>query len=318
MLRRLIETLRPNPFDTLLKRIVDEDKGRFLIVWNRGLGDIPLGLYALIHRIRSYIPHASITFLTRPDLADVFKMLEGVKVLIGEEWQRGGPIDIEKTLEAHHLTSNMFDVVLEKPDPTKWLKWQLGTLVPKLTWDKEWDRLVDRYDLGRETPYIGCHVQTETGAYYGYEKNWGLASWHALFKRISDEKKGKILLFGVESNPAFLIDGVIDLRGKTSLFEMLSIIKNRCSYLVAPDSGILSVSYYVDVDYPIRVVSLWADPHQGVLRQRVDSPNRQFDHIPLRGKQGVLHISLSTVSTNLSLIECKLWQNTPFMQLFVP
>lgn len=296
MLKRLIESLRSNPFDVLLKRMAQEDKRRFLVVWNRGLGDIPLGLYALVHRIQSYIPHASITFLTRLDLSDAFTMLEGIQVLVGTHWKRGTPIEIEETLKEHQLSSNMFDVVLEKPNPTKWLKWQLGTLTPKLSWQNKWDLLVDRYDLDPNETYIGCHVQTETDVYYGYEKNWDLPSWRNLFKRINEEKRGKVLLFGVSKDPAFLMDNVIDLRGETDLFEMLSLIKNRCRYLVVPDSGVLSITYYVNTEYPIRVVSLWADPHQGVLRQNVSSPNVGLDHIPLHGKDDrVANISVDTV-----------------------
>lgn len=299
-MKKLLDAIRPNPFDKLLKKMAYEEKGRFLVIWNRGLGDIPLGLYALVHRIRTFIPNASITFLTRKDLEKAFSMLGGVQVLIGETWKRGELFNIEETLKEHDLSTNMFDVVLEKPDPTRWLKWQLGTLVPKLIWQEEWDALIDKYELDPNETYIGCHVQTETGVYYGYEKNWDLPSWRDLFKKIQEEKKGKILLFGMEKTPAFLMENVIDLRGKTDLFEMLSLIKNRCRYLVAPDSGVLSFSYYVDASFPIRVVSLWADPHQGVLRQNVRSPNSQFEHIPLRGKNNnVANISVSTVYHSL-------------------
>jgi ADP-heptose:LPS heptosyltransferase len=296
MLKKLIEPFRPNPFDKLLKQMEKEEKSRFLVVWNRGLGDIPLGLYALVYRIRSYIPRASITFITRKDLADLFTMLDDVKVIVGKTIVRGKPVDVDVTLKEHQLSSNMFDVVLEKPDPTRWLKWQLGMLTPKLTWNSEWDALIDKYDLDPNETYIGCHVQTETGVHYGYEKNWDLPSWRNLFKKIHEEKKGKILLFGMESEPAFLMEDVIDLRGKTNVFEMLSLIKNRCRYLVAPDSGVLSVAYYVNASYPIRVVSLWSDPRQGVLRQKVDSPNPQFEHIPLHGKgDSVTNISIDAV-----------------------
>lgn len=300
MLRHLVDLFRPNPFDALLKRVAEENKSRFLVVWNRGLGDIPLGLYALVHRIHSYIPHASITFLTRPDLAEAFGMLEGVNVLVGEKWQRGKPVDVEKTLKELHLAPNMFDVVLEKPDPTKWLKWQLGNLVPKLQWQEKWDELTKRFELDPNETYIGCHVQTETGVYYGYEKNWDLASWRNLFKKINEENKGTIILFGMENEPAFLMDNVIDLRGQTNIFEMLSIIKNCCRYLVVPDSGVLSIAYYVNAEYPIQVVSLWADAKQGVLRQNVPSPNSQFNHIPLHGKDdNVANISVDEVYKSL-------------------
>lgn len=299
-MKKLIDAMRPNPFDKLLKKMVGEEKGRFLVIWNRGLGDIPLGLYALVYRIRSYVPNASITFMTRRDLAEAFTMLKGVQVLVGESWERGKPFDIDETLKEHSLSSNMFDVVLEKPDPTKWLKWQIGNLVPKLKWQEKWDALVDKYELDPNETYIGCHIQTETGVYYGYEKNWDLPSWRDLFKKVQEKGKGKILLFGMEREPAFLMDNVIDLRGETNLFEMLSLIKNRCRYLVAPDSGVLSIAYYVDASYPVRVVSLWADPRQGVLRQKVDSPNPQFEHIPLHGKNdNVANISVESVCRSL-------------------
>lgn len=62
---------------------------------------------------------------------------------------------------------------------------------------------------------------------------------------------------------------------------MLSLIKNRCRYLVVPDSGVLSITYYIDVPFAIDVVSLWADPRQGVLRQKVASPNPLLRHHPL-------------------------------------
>ena len=32
-----------------------------MLFWNRGLGDIALGLYAIVHRIRESIPDAKIT-----------------------------------------------------------------------------------------------------------------------------------------------------------------------------------------------------------------------------------------------------------------
>jgi len=295
-MKKLLRHFLPNPFDRVLKKVLAQGKSRFLIVWNRGLGDIPLGLYALICRIRTYIPNASITFMTRKDLEEAFMMLKGVSVLVVQNWERGKPIHIEEALKEHLLSSNMFDVILERPDPTKWLSWQLGKLTPKLAWNKEWESLFERYNLEPNERYIGCHIDTETGAYYGYQKNWELTSWRNLLKKIGDNQQGKVILFGMKKQPVFLMEHLIDLRGETTLFEMLSIIKNRCRYLVAPDSGVLSVTYYVDANYPLRVVSLWADPRQGILRQRVASPNAQLEHIPLKGKHELIsNISVDSV-----------------------
>lgn len=257
-----------NPLDRLLRRSVGN---RFLILWNRGLGDVPLGLYALVQRIREYVPDASITFLTRGDLADVFAMLPDVNVVIAN-WKRGETPQIPGGMRDH------FDVVIEKPNPTKWLKWQLKTLTPKLHWDPTWDHLSAKFDL-KGKDFVGMHISSETGQYYGYEKNWPRAKWDKVIK----ECKRPVILFGLKKEGRY--PGSIDLRGETTLFEMLSIIKNHCTSLIAPDSGVFSVAYYLDVDFPLRAISLWADPRQGVLRQGVRSPNPSFDHIPLFGSE---------------------------------
>ena len=39
--------------------------------------------------------------------------------------------------------------------------------------------------------------------------------------------------------------------------------------------------YYVDCNFPLRIISLWADAKQGILRQKVASPNQDLKHIPL-------------------------------------
>ena len=87
MIKQLWRKFGPNPFDALLKRAQKNDQRRFLICWNRGLGDIPLGLYALVQRIRHFIPQASVTFVTRSDLGEAFKMLENVNNVNTEQGQ---------------------------------------------------------------------------------------------------------------------------------------------------------------------------------------------------------------------------------------
>jgi ADP-heptose:LPS heptosyltransferase len=283
-----------NPLDLLLKKAKKAQHRRFLICWNRGLGDIPLGLYALVYRIRQFIPDAEVTFATRADLADGFKMLEGVSTLIDSEWQRGVPCDVNRTLHRAGLSLSDFDLVLEHPDPTRWLMRQHGKLTPKLSWKPEWDILHERFDLHSKKSKIGVHVQTETD--YSYEKNWPISSWKEFFQKVIEEKEIEIILFGFEPKPVFEGKGMIDLRGKTSLFEMLSIIKNRCRYLLVPDSGVLSMTYYIDASFSIDIVSLWADPRQGVLKQNVASPNPLLRHIPLIAKSKDLrNVSVKSV-----------------------
>jgi UDP-N-acetylglucosamine/UDP-N-acetylgalactosamine diphosphorylase len=283
-----------NPFDSLLRKAQSKSLSRFLICWNRGLGDIPLGLYALTYRIRHYIPNAQITFITRNDLADAFKLLEGVSVVVAPTWKRGLPFDLDQTILNTALSRTDFDVILEHPDPTAWLKWQIAKLVPKLQWDLQWDSLCQRFCLNPQKKYVGVHVQTETS--YAYEKNWPMNYWKAFFQKAYAEHGVDTLLFGFTPSPIFEQEGIIDLRGKTSLFEMLSIIKNHCRYLLVPDSGVLSIAYYIDAAFAIDIVSLWADPRQGVLKQNVASPNLLLRHRPLIAKDKDLkEVSVASV-----------------------
>jgi ADP-heptose:LPS heptosyltransferase len=283
-------------FNRQLKRLKKEIKPKVLVTWNRGLGDIPLGLYALLYRIREWAPTADVTFLTRADLREGMYLLPDVSVWVAADWKRGQAFNLTQTLSELQSKIEDFDLVLENPDPTRWLKWQLGALTPKLKWNPEWDCLCERFQLSPRC--VGVHVQTET--VYGYEKNWPLDRWNELFRQLTEEKGMQVLLFGFKKEPFFNYKGVIDLRGETSLYEMLSIIKSKCSYLVVPDSGILSITYYLDLNFSLRVVSLWADPRQGVLKQNVPSPNLSYSHSPLLGKkENVANISVEEVMQEL-------------------
>lgn len=300
LIKDAIEFFRPNPLDSMLERMQKKEQQSILLIWNRGLGDIPLGLYAMVERIRAYLPDAEITFLTRHDLKDGFKLLEDVEVIVGHDFKRGQPFDIEKALGIHGMSREDFDLVIENPDPTRWVKWQLGHLVPKLKWDSSWDSLSDGFGFEEGKKYIGIHVDTETGQHYGYEKNWPFKYWYEFIKRAIEEKGCNVVLFGFAPEPEFDLKSVIDLRGKTQLLSLLSIVKNKLDYLVVPDSGLLSLTYYVDAAFPLKMVSLWSDPRQGVLKQNVDSPNPDLLHIPLIGQdESVANISVEHVMQSL-------------------
>ncbi|NGX37106.1 MAG: hypothetical protein K1000chlam2_00256 [Chlamydiae bacterium] len=288
MIKKLLRKWGPNPLESLLKKAQKNNHKKFLLFWNRGLGDIVLGLYAIVHRIREVIPDAEITFLTRPNLHDGFILLGDVNIIVAENLKRGDKVDIQTLIDP-----TQFDVILDNPNPTQWVQWQLGKLTPILHWQDKWDALSEKFDLDKQATYVGAHVQTETS--YAHCRNWPLASWLTLFEKITASGK-KVLLFGFEQDPIFDIPGVIDLRGKTPLFELLSIIKNHCEALVVPDSGVSSMIYFLKEDFPIKHISLWADPYMGILKQNVASPNPQLKHIPILGKdKDITNITASEV-----------------------
>ncbi len=260
ILRKIWRKIGPNPLDQILKKASKRGCKTILIPWNRGLGDIALGLYGIIHRIHHFIPDAKITFLTRPDLKDGFELLPNIQVLTAPEWVRGKPIS---------LPPLSFDLVLENADPTYWVAWQRGHLIPKMTWNPAWDSLCERFNLPPNC--IAAHVHSETNYYH--ERNW--PRWKELFSQIQEP----IVLFGLKKDSSF--PNTIDLRGETTLFEILSIIKNKCRCLIAPDSGILGLTYFLNVPFKLHLISLWADPNHGILKQNVASPNPLLAHTPL-------------------------------------
>jgi ADP-heptose:LPS heptosyltransferase len=298
-----LKKFRGNEFDRLLQSAVKGNKKRFLIVWNRGLGDIALGLYALVYRIRTFIPDAQITFITRKELEDAFLLLDNTSVIGVPWWERGKPIDFDNTLNGLNIKKTDYDIFLEKVNPTKWLSWQIEKLTPKLKWKNEYDELWKHFNfLESSRSYIGVHLNTETGQFYGYQKDWPVGNWRALFERLSEIKDIQIVLFGHNRTGTFNLPSVIDLRGDTTLLEMLSIIKNRCNVLIAPDGGVLSLIYYLDVFSPITVISLWGDANQGILKQAVPSPNKGLVHMPIIGKgNDISNISVEEVFSKITI-----------------
>jgi ADP-heptose:LPS heptosyltransferase len=265
MFKKLWKKWGPNPLDRILKKAAKQGSKTILIPWNRGMGDIALGLYAIVYRIRAFIPDAKITFITRSDLQEPFQMLSGVDVLVDPSMKRGALIQLSSLPP--------FDLIIENADPSHWVAWQRGTLVPKMEWNRSWDDLHVRFHLPEGC--VGAHVNCETNYYF--ERNWPAEKWQELFASIDKP----IILFGLKKEPVFKYAHLHDLRGETSPLEILSIIKNRCTALVAPDSGVLGLTYFLNTPFPLKVVSLWADPNHGILKQNVPSPNPLLEHTPV-------------------------------------
>lgn len=263
------------------KALLCKKKGgtKILIGWNRGLGDIPLGLYAIVKRLYMILPDATITFLTRENLAEGFSLLQGVHCITDPTLKRGEKIEVKKRLMRLGISPNSFDLIFETVSPTDWVAWQRGWITPRLCWKEEDEKDNVLEGLPEGFHYIGVQVEAETG--YGLWRNWPAERWEELFARLGCFPNVRVLLFGFGKEPLFSFPHVIDLRGKTSLYELLTIVKKRCRQLILPDSGILSMVYYLDVDFPIEIFSLWGDVRHGVLKQNVPSPNRLLRHVPL-------------------------------------
>jgi UDP-N-acetylglucosamine/UDP-N-acetylgalactosamine diphosphorylase len=276
MFKKIFKNLKKNELDEIIKKASLDNKKRFLLCWNRGLGDIATGLYIIIYKIKKVIKDAKITFIVREDLFDGVNLLEDIKVIKSPFWRRNVPFDVYHTLKELNLNEKSFDVILPFLNPTKWNVLERGKIIPKLKWNQKYDDLANKFNFPADKILIGVQPSCETK--YGYWRNWPKDKWQSFFNEL--DKNISVVLFGKEKKPFFKGDNIIDLRKKTTLYEMVSIIKNKCSYLIAPDSGILTFIYYLDEDFPIKVISLWGDSNHGILKQKVASPNKKLIHIP--------------------------------------
>ena len=126
---------------------------------------------------------------------------------------------------------------------------------------------------------------------------WPAAGGRAVFARFDDPARVRWVLFGHAADDAYAQPNVCDLRGRTGFLDLLAVIRARCRILVAPDSGVLTMAYYLAGTAPLDVVSLWSDPRQGVLKQGCPSPNPNLHHVALVGRdEDVRNVTVDAVA----------------------
>jgi ADP-heptose:LPS heptosyltransferase len=300
LLRRASDRMFGTAFDRALEGTPSSGTA-FLFFWNRGMGDIALGLVPLFARIRRERPGSRIAVITRAELEAPFAMTDADEVHVLEGLEREARVDIGLACARLGLAPGDFDAVFDYPDPNRWLSGRRTAFPPRLAWKPAWDPFADAV-LPREAGCIaiGAHVHSETAAYYGYGKDWPAERWRELMARLSDRKDVRWLLFGQRATPGYESTGAIDLRGKTDFPTLMSVIRNRCRVLVVPDSGILTMAYYLDQPFDLDVVSLWSDPRQGVLLQGCASPNPRLRHAPLLAPgEDLANLEVDTVEAAL-------------------
>ena len=280
--RRFADRAFGTEFDRALGRARADSRRGFLFFWNRGLGDIALGLVPLFLRIRQEFPGARIEVITREELRAPFELV-GVDALhVMQGLAREGRIDLARDAPGLGIEPDRYAAIFDYPDPNRWLEGRRAEYPPVLRWNSRWDGLAARFpEVAAGRIVIGAHVNSETARYYGYVKDWPADSWQALIGRFADARI-QWVLFGNCAEDAISGPNVVDLRGRTTFAELMSLIRNRCRVLVAPDSGVLTMAYYLEAQFPLDVVSLWADPRQGILLQGCASPNARLHHVALQ------------------------------------
>ena len=286
MLRKIKRKIKKNPLDTILKKAKKENKKTFLLAWNRALGDISLGLFAVVYRIYEYIPDAKITFLIREDLSGAFELLDGTDFIKVSFWQRYVPFDIYHTLNLLNIDHKKYDVIIDRVDPNYWVKWQISTITPKLKWKKDFDVLADKFNLPKNKIVIAVQPSIETK--HSPWREYPIKYFKELFSKAQSDTV--FVLLGTENREKFDSENILDLRGKTTLLEALSILKNRCDYFISLVSWLLSLFYYLDIDSPMKLIALWGSKDVGVIKQNVKSPNKNLMYLPLVFEKGLQNL----------------------------
>jgi len=172
--------------------------------------------------------------------------------------------------------------VFDYPDPNRWLVGRRREFAPRLSWNPRWDGLAEAVlPAANGGIVVAAHVHSETAGYYGYTKDWPPERWRELMARFPERRDVRWVLLGQHATSGYETAGAIDLRGRTDFPTLMSLIRSRCRVLIAPDSGILTMAYYLDAAFDLDAISLWSDPRQGVLRQECASPNPRLRHEPL-------------------------------------
>ena len=282
--RSLGDRLGGEPYERALAKAAREKRDRVVFYWNRGLGDIALGLVPMFARVAAKLPAATLEVVTRAELAEPFRLTAARAIHVVPGLERGEPIGAGTACARLAADPRVGALAIDDPDPTRWLAVARHPAPPRFRWSAEFDALAAPFARrDDDRPWIAVHASTETARHYRYVKDWPDDAWRALFDAMAARRDVRFVLLGHSRAPALDAPNVVDLRGRTGFLEMLALVRTRCAALVAPDGGVLNAVYFLDASFPITVVSLWSDPRQGLLKSRAASPNPHLVHVPLVG-----------------------------------
>src|SRR4029453_11600982 len=183
--------------DRAVRRAAAGPRRVFLFFWNRGLGDIALGLVPVFARVRRDVPGARIIVVTRPELKEPFALTDADAVVTIAGLARGERVTLADLRAIAGLELDRCAAVFADPDVNRWLRGRRREFPPLLRFDPAWDAFADRLaPAAAGEVYVGAHVSAETRQYYSYAKDWEPDSWRRLMASFDDAPGGRWILFG--------------------------------------------------------------------------------------------------------------------------
>src|SRR4029079_18716470 len=94
--RRFADRAFGTAFDRTLAHVHGDPRAEFLFFWNRGLGDIALGLVPLFLRIRAQVPRVRIAVSTREKRRAPFELAGIDDLYVVPNLEREARVDLQR------------------------------------------------------------------------------------------------------------------------------------------------------------------------------------------------------------------------------
>ena len=185
--------------------------------------------FANQYNIYKKIAHADMIYLVDyTHRISLLAYLARIKERIGIAHKRGKylttPVKWDKSMDAIYDPQLFADILKEKlniniMDEDNWCDFHYSKASDAEK--NHINEILSEHNFDIKNPYINFSLYTGERA-----KNWSEENWQALWKRIKDISNIKIVLTGDNSKNIKFSDNVIDLAGKTNLYELGYVIEN--------------------------------------------------------------------------------------------
>src|SRR4030095_3555432 len=153
--------------DRAVRRAAAGPRRDFLFFWNRGLGDIALGLVPAFARVRRDVPGARVIVVTRPELKEPVALNDADSVRTTAGLARGERVTLADLRAIAGPELDRCAAVFEDPDVNRWLLGRRHEFSPLLRRRPAWCPLSDRVaPAAAGGVYVGAHVSAEKTQYY--------------------------------------------------------------------------------------------------------------------------------------------------------
>src|SRR4029450_5312304 len=128
----MADSVAGTALDRAVRRAAAGPRRDFLFFWNRGLGDIALGLVPVFARVRRDVPGARISVVTRPELKEPSAPTGADAVVTIAGLARDERVTLADLRAIAGLELDRCAAVFEDPDVNRWLRGRRAEVPPRV------------------------------------------------------------------------------------------------------------------------------------------------------------------------------------------